>query len=97
MARLLCRTAFVLAVSIAMVATASAATFIASQNGNWSSAATWANAGVPGAADTAIINAGITVTIDAAVTVATLTQSGALIGAQPDSKRRPECPQGAAR
>lgn len=46
--------------------TVRATTYTASTNGNWSAAATWGGAGVPGTGDVAIIPAGITVTIDGA-------------------------------
>ncbi len=67
----------------AAVAPLYAASFSSTTSGNWSSAATWGGAGVPGAGDSATINAGNTVTLDVAVTVDTLTQSGTLTGAQP--------------
>src|ERR1051326_8432522 len=59
-----------------------AATFTASQSGNWSSASTWGGAGVPGSGDTATIP-GFTVTLDVNVTVATLAlNSGTITGTQ---------------
>src|SRR5262249_12955394 len=53
-----------------------------STSGNWSSAATWGGAGVPGAGDTATVNSGHTVTLDGPVTVSTLNQAGNINGAQ---------------
>jgi len=59
-----------------------AATFTASQSGNWSSASTWGGAGVPGSGDTATITS-FTVTLDVNATVATLTlNSGTITGTQ---------------
>jgi uncharacterized repeat protein (TIGR01451 family) len=69
-------------VLVAAAAPLAAATFTSSQSGNWSSASTWGGAGVPGSADTATIQGGHTVTLDAVVTVNTLTLSGTLTGAQ---------------
>src|SRR5207237_4202530 len=70
---------FAVLVFIAAVAPLRAATFSSSQTGNWSSASTWGGAGVPGAGDTATVNGGHVVTLDTAVTVATLTLSGGQI------------------
>src|SRR5205085_10778356 len=64
---------------LAATAQLSAATFTATQSGNWSSASTWGGAGVPGAGDTATVNGGHVVTLDVPVTVATLTLSGGQI------------------
>jgi hypothetical protein len=51
-------------------------------SGNWTDASRWVPEGVPGAHDTAVINAG-TVTLDTAVTVANLTlNAGVLFGSQ---------------
>ena len=44
-------------------ASALATAYTASVSGNWNSSTTWGGAGVPGASDTAAINAGITVTV----------------------------------
>ncbi len=49
------------------------ATYTANTTGNWSSAATWSGAGVPGSGDIAIINSGITVTVDGTDACASLT------------------------
>src|SRR5437763_12685718 len=67
---------------LALVCTAAplaAATFSSTTSGNWSSAATWGGAGVPGAGDTATVNGGNVVTLDVAVSVANLTLSGGQI------------------
>jgi uncharacterized repeat protein (TIGR01451 family) len=67
---------------VATAAPLAAAVFTSSQSGNWSSASTWGGAGVPGSGDTAIILGGHTVTLDAVVSVANVTLSGTLTGAQ---------------
>lgn len=46
-----------------------ATAFTASVTGNWSDAATWGGAGVPGNGDTVTINAGIVVTVDVNTTI----------------------------
>jgi fibronectin-binding autotransporter adhesin len=66
---------------LAAAAPLSAVTFTSSQNGNWSSSATWGGAGVPVAGDTAVVNH--TVTLDVPVTVGTVTLAGTLTGTQP--------------
>jgi hypothetical protein len=64
---------------LCMAAPIFGASFSSTTSGNWSSAATWGGAGVPGAGDTATVNGGHVVTLDISVTVATLTLSGGQI------------------
>src|ERR1043166_9147611 len=60
-----------------------AASFTASQSGNWSSASTWGGASVPGSGDSATVGSSITVTVDVPVTVANLAvNSGTIAGSQ---------------
>jgi len=56
---------------------AQAASVTATASGNWSATATW-GAAAPGSADTATINAGIVVALDASKTVTTLNINGTL-------------------
>lgn len=55
----------ILSLILGATAVANATTFTATNNANWNTASTWDPNGVPGAADTAVIPAGITVTYQA--------------------------------
>jgi hypothetical protein len=57
---------------------ASAVTYTAVANGNWSSSSTWSPTGVPGSIDTATVN-GFAVTVDTNTTVATVNLSSGSI------------------
>src|SRR5437899_6875110 len=59
-----------------------AASFTSTQSGNWSSAATWGGAGVPGVGDSASVVGGHTVTLDVPVSVSSLTLGGIVTGTQ---------------
>src|ERR1043165_183993 len=76
--RLAVRLAWCFLIFVATSLPLGAATFTASQSGNWSSASTSGGAGVPGAGDTATITS-FTVTLDVPVSVATLTLNGGTI------------------
>ena len=81
--RLAVRLSWCFFIVVAAAGSLSAATFTASQSGNWSSASTWGGAGVPGAGDTATVGSSIAVTVDVAVTIANLTlNSGTINGSQ---------------
>ena len=52
-----------------------ATSYEAKANGNWGTAGTWTPSGVPGSSDTVTIDAGVTVTMEAAHTIGGLTLS----------------------
>ncbi len=56
-------------IALVLCSLAQAATFTATQTGNWASTATWGGVGPPGAGDRAIINCNCTVTIPASTSV----------------------------
>src|ERR1041385_6379206 len=61
-----------------------ATSFTSATSGNWSNAATWGGAGVPGPGDSATVSGGQVITLDTSVIVANLTLNGGQInGSQP--------------
>ena len=82
MNRLLARSSLFIAFSVITAVPLSATSYTSSQSGNWSSASTWGNAGVPGSADTVSILGGHTVTLDVPATVTNLTLTGNVTGSQ---------------
>src|SRR5258708_7397667 len=70
---------FVLALTLSLLTAARAATYTATNNANWNTAATWDPNGIPGVSDLAVIPSGKTVTYSGSPsTVGAVQVSGTL-------------------